>query len=68
VPEQTWENPNLPASPYGSDPTTASIGFVDGQAAATTATTASAIAAAGYTHVSVSTTSSAAQRSLQKSR
>jgi glucan 1,4-alpha-glucosidase len=33
VPEQTWENPNLPASPYGSDPTTASIGFVDGQAA-----------------------------------
>jgi len=33
VPEQVWEDPNLPASPYGSDPTTASIGFVNGQAA-----------------------------------
>jgi len=33
VPEQDWENPDLPASPYGSDPLTASIGFVDGQAA-----------------------------------
>jgi glucan 1,4-alpha-glucosidase len=33
VPEQAWENPNLPASPYGSDPATASIGFTDGQAA-----------------------------------
>ncbi|WP_034087598.1 glucodextranase DOMON-like domain-containing protein [Streptacidiphilus albus] len=33
VPEQVWEDPNLPASPYGSDPTTASIGFTDGQAA-----------------------------------
>jgi len=33
VPEQAWEDPNLPASPYGSDPTTASIGFVNGQAA-----------------------------------
>jgi glucoamylase len=33
VPEQVWEDPNLAASPYGSDPTTASIGFVDGQAA-----------------------------------
>jgi len=33
VPEQAWEDPNLPASPYGSDPRTASIGFVDGQAA-----------------------------------
>jgi glucoamylase len=32
-PEQAWEDPNLPASPYGSDPTTASIGFVDGQPA-----------------------------------
>ncbi len=30
VPEQAWENPNLPASPFGSDPTTASIGFADG--------------------------------------
>jgi glucoamylase len=33
VPEQAWENPALPASPYGSDPTTASIGFTDGKAA-----------------------------------
>jgi glucoamylase len=33
VPEQAWENPNLPASPFGSDPTTASIGFTDGGAA-----------------------------------
>ena len=33
VPEQVWEDPDLPASPYGTDPTTASIGFADGQAA-----------------------------------
>jgi glucoamylase len=33
VPEQAWEDPDLPASPYGSDPATASIGFADGQAA-----------------------------------
>jgi glucan 1,4-alpha-glucosidase len=33
VPEQAWENPNLAASPFGSDPTTASIGFTDGGAA-----------------------------------
>jgi glucoamylase len=33
VPEQAWEDPNLPASPYGSDPSTASIGFTDGKAA-----------------------------------
>jgi hypothetical protein len=33
VPEQAWEDPDLTASPFGSDPTTASIGFVDGQAA-----------------------------------
>lgn len=33
VPEQVWEDPDLPASPYGSDPATASIGFTDGQAA-----------------------------------
>ena len=32
-PEQVWEDPNIPAAPYGSDPATASIGFVDGQAA-----------------------------------
>ncbi|HET9169386.1 MAG TPA: glucodextranase DOMON-like domain-containing protein [Actinospica sp.] len=33
VPEQVWEDPDLAASPYGSDPTSASIGFVDGRAA-----------------------------------
>jgi glucoamylase len=33
VPEQAWENPDLPASPFGSDPLTASIGFTDGKAA-----------------------------------
>jgi glucoamylase len=33
VPEQAWENPDLSASPYGSDPATASIGFTDGKAA-----------------------------------
>ena len=34
VPEQAWEDPDLAASPYGSDPATASIGFTDGKAAA----------------------------------
>ncbi|HEY3748619.1 MAG TPA: glucodextranase DOMON-like domain-containing protein [Pseudonocardiaceae bacterium] len=33
VPEQAWEDPDLAASPFGSDPTTASIGFTDGGAA-----------------------------------
>jgi glucoamylase len=37
VPEQDWENPDLPASPFGSNPTTASIGFVDGQPAGSAA-------------------------------
>jgi glucoamylase len=37
VPEQDWENPDLPASPYGSDPTTASIGFADGKPAGSAA-------------------------------
>ncbi|WP_431280458.1 glucodextranase DOMON-like domain-containing protein [Leifsonia poae] len=32
VPEQVWDAPDLPRAPYGSDPTTASIGFVNGQA------------------------------------
>jgi glucoamylase len=31
-PRAAWEDPNLAASPYGSDPTTASIGFIDGKA------------------------------------
>ena len=26
-PEQAWEDPALAASPYGTDPATASIGF-----------------------------------------
>ena len=37
VPEQVWEDPDVPASPYGSDPTTASIGFTDGKAAGSAA-------------------------------
>ncbi|HEY2794599.1 MAG TPA: glucodextranase DOMON-like domain-containing protein [Micromonosporaceae bacterium] len=37
VPEQVWEDPNLAPSPYGTDPTTASIGFVDGQPAGSAA-------------------------------
>jgi glucoamylase len=32
VPEQVWNYPGVPASPYGSDPATASIGFTNGQA------------------------------------
>ncbi len=32
-PEQAWEDPDVAASPYGSDPTTASIGFTDGKPA-----------------------------------
>ncbi|HEY6425580.1 MAG TPA: glycoside hydrolase family 15 protein [Pseudonocardiaceae bacterium] len=32
-PEQDWENPALDASPYGTDPTVASIGFAPGHAA-----------------------------------
>jgi glucoamylase len=32
-PEQAWEDPAVPASPYGSDPTTASIGFEPGHPA-----------------------------------
>jgi hypothetical protein len=33
VPEQAWEDENLPASPFGTDPQCASIGFVNGKAA-----------------------------------
>jgi len=32
-PEQVWEDPAVPASPFGTDPATASIGFEPGQAA-----------------------------------
>ena len=31
IPEQDWENPDLAASPFGTDPTSASIGFVNGK-------------------------------------
>ncbi len=33
IPEQNWEFPDLAASPYGTDPTLASIGFTNGGAA-----------------------------------
>ncbi|WP_214321920.1 glucodextranase DOMON-like domain-containing protein [Nonomuraea sediminis] len=33
VPEQVWENADVPASPYGGDPATASIGLRTGQPA-----------------------------------
>ena len=33
IPEQAWELPDLAASPYGTDPTLASIGFTNGQPA-----------------------------------
>ena len=32
-PEQAWEDPDLPPSPFGADPTIASIGFTDGKPA-----------------------------------
>ncbi len=37
VPEQVWEDPDTPASPFGADPTTASIGFSNGKAAGSAA-------------------------------
>ncbi|WP_284742630.1 glucodextranase DOMON-like domain-containing protein [Amycolatopsis sp. RTGN1] len=37
IPEQAWENPAVPPSPYGSDPRTASIGFAPGQPAGSVA-------------------------------
>ncbi|HEX9097432.1 MAG TPA: glucodextranase DOMON-like domain-containing protein [Candidatus Dormibacteraeota bacterium] len=37
IPEQDWELPNLAASPYGTDPTVASIGFRDGKPAGSAA-------------------------------
>jgi glucoamylase len=33
IPEQDWDEPDVAPSPYGTDPTTASIGFVDGKPA-----------------------------------
>jgi glucoamylase len=37
IPEQDWELPDLPASPFGTDPTQASIGFVNGKPAGSAA-------------------------------
>jgi glucan 1,4-alpha-glucosidase len=37
IPEQDWELPNLAPSPYGTDPTIASIGFQDGHPAGSAA-------------------------------
>ncbi len=37
IPEQDWELPNLAPSPFGTDPTTASIGFLDGHPAGSAA-------------------------------
>ncbi len=37
LPEQVWEDPGVPASRYGANPRTASIGFVNGQAAGSAA-------------------------------
>ena len=37
IPEQVWELPDLPASPFGTDPTLASIGFKNGQPAGSAA-------------------------------
>lgn len=37
VPEQVWEDPAVPASPYGSDPAIASIGFTPGHPAGSAA-------------------------------
>jgi glucoamylase len=37
VPEQAWELPDLAPSPFGTDPTTASIGFRDGHPAGSAA-------------------------------
>jgi glucoamylase len=37
IPEQDWELANLGASPYGTDPTVASIGFQDGKPAGSAA-------------------------------
>ena len=37
IPEQNWENADLAASPFGTDPTTASIGFANGGAAGSAA-------------------------------
>jgi glucan 1,4-alpha-glucosidase len=37
IPEQAWDQPDLPAAPFGTDPTVASIGFQNGKAAGSAA-------------------------------
>jgi len=37
IPEQAWHLPDLPASPFGTDPTVASIGFQNGRPAGSAA-------------------------------
>ena len=37
IPEQVWEHPDLARSPFGTDPTVASIGFFNGEAAGSAA-------------------------------
>ena len=37
VPEQDWDSADVPASPFGTDPTVASIGFVNGKPAGSAA-------------------------------
>jgi hypothetical protein len=37
IPEQAWDAPDLAASPFGTDPTTASIGFQNGKPAGSAA-------------------------------
>jgi glucan 1,4-alpha-glucosidase len=37
IPEQAWDRPDLARSPFGTDPTTASIGFTNGEAAGSAA-------------------------------
>jgi hypothetical protein len=37
IPEQAWDQPDLAASPYGTDPTVASIGFRNGKPAGSAA-------------------------------
>ena len=37
IPEQDWEFPDLAASPFGTDPTVASIGFQNGRPAGSAA-------------------------------
>ena len=50
VPEQAWEDPDLPASPFGTAPETASIGFENGGAAGSASPADLGAGPAGATH------------------